>query len=104
MNTLYIAVGGALLALLIGAGLMYRHDAGALAAKDAQIGDLTERARTLDKQRTADAATLASLAKNNATAARKDASARASLSAATASAPEWRDSPVPKEVQDALSE
>jgi len=49
-------------------------------------------------------ATLASLRQKNAATARAGASAAASLSAASAAAPSWAAEPVPKGVQDALSQ
>lgn len=102
MRELYLGALALLLAFGLGAAGMYALVNPRLAAERAKSASLVRAADALMAQRKVDQATLASLAKKNAVAARESASTRVRLQAAAASAAEWRDQPVPQEVQDAL--
>ncbi len=78
------------------------HLRGALAAKSAQIEQMSEALRAAESARKkADKALVLQRQKNAATA-REAASLRQSLAAALAAEPAWSQEPVPEEVQDAL--
>jgi hypothetical protein len=68
-----------------------------------QLAQAEEGLKRAQAARKRDQAVLVALQKENAATARKTASARGSLrAAAAASAPAWANTPVPKEIQDAL--
>lgn len=84
-------------------GFLYR----AIALNARQSAEIDGYKGTLDalaKDREHSAKVLGHRAKKNAATGRKQAGKRSSLAAAAASNPEWADQPVPKEVQDALSD
>lgn len=105
MTLLYklLIEAGIVLALVGGAAYaMHRHDSAKLDAATAANASLVDANARLVAQREIDSATLVSLAAKRADLGRQSARTRASLAAATASAPDWASTPVPKEVQDAL--
>ena len=76
-----------------------------------QRGRLTAQIAQIEVERSAalasverNQATLAALRRKNAATARAGASAAASLAAASAANPSWASEPVPKGVQDALTQ
>lgn len=68
----------------------------------AELVQARQEAKTAQEALKRTQATLAYREKLRAATARQEASARASLAAAAASNPAWANTPVPKEVQDAL--
>ena len=103
MTRLTIYLAALMAAVAVGCALGWSVMHKKLAAKEAEVRSYQVQAEELARQRKTDMATLASLAKKNAAAARKSASARQELRAAAASAPQWANEELPKEVMDALS-
>lgn len=75
-----------------------------LAVAESEVSRLTAEIAGLQELRKADQAALASAQRDRAAIARKVASLRLSLDAALAANRGWAEQPVPKEVQDALSQ
>jgi hypothetical protein len=103
LNRLYALILGACLLLGLGAGTVWylMHDAAVLAK--AKIVDLTGQIKQAQEAAAHDRAVLASLAQENAALARKQASVRLSAMRALAQNHQWAETPIPQEVQDALS-
>lgn len=98
---LVIAIAGLCL-LLAGSGYLLKRSYVANGAQKSQITALNQSLLRAAEQRAVDQATLDRLAKTNAATARKTALAQASLARSIIANRPWADTPVPKEVQDAL--
>lgn len=105
MLTKYLIIACVALALALGGSgwLLYRQ-IGKTAEAVAEAQQAQEALQGLQKGLKRAQATSARLAREKAATARKEALARQRLEAALDRAPEWRDQPVPQEVQDALGE
>jgi hypothetical protein len=104
MTKYLIAALAVITLLLAGVSTLWYRSNVALVLSQAQVQEMTKAQERAQEALKRSQALSARLAREKAATARESALLRQSLEAALDRSPEWRDEPVPKEVQDALAE